>query len=103
MSSEMALGSISAAGGGGGGGNSTQDVLATVLTGYCQGPGEGDDDEGLSHLNSALIHVQRTKRLDEVVAALGPYLTSDDGKVSTALDRRLGPLENIDKVLIVRT
>lgn len=84
--SAMALGSSQGSPGPGGLGGGGERDLAAVLSGYCcQGPsGEGEqgEDEAVAHLNMALLHVQRAKRLDEVVTALGPHLTSQDSKVS---------------------
>lgn len=39
-------------------------------------------DEAVAHLNAVLLAVQRRRRLEEVVGAMGPYLTSEDGRVS---------------------
>ena len=38
-------------------------------------------EDAVGHLNRVLLHVQRAKRLEGVVGLMGPYLTSEDGKV----------------------
>jgi hypothetical protein len=75
-------------------------ALVQALAGYCSvaaaasaSPAAGEEEllppqqtqrqqeDGVAHLNRVLLQVQRRKRLDEVVGLMGPYLTSEDGKV----------------------
>lgn len=44
-------------------------------------PSATTGSEAAAHLNTVLLHVQRKKRLDELLQVMGPYLTSEDGKV----------------------
>lgn len=86
--------------GGEGSGGSTSD--GGLADGLAEGEGEGEEgellppqriqqqqDEAVKHLNAVLMAVQRWRRLEEVVGAMGPYLTSEDGKVRTC-KRRMG-------------
>ena len=53
--------------------------LASCLAGYCDLA--CSEDDALNYLNRTLLHLQRTKSLEEVVTQMGPYLTNEDGKV----------------------
>ena len=51
-------------------------------------------DASIPHLNTVLLHVQRSKRFEEVVAQMGPYLTSEEGRVRTRAAALLGEVLN---------
>ncbi len=97
----------------GGGIDPTSTVLTDALAGYCAdtnaGAAEGTEpppsplssssatagqDASVVHLNAVLLHVQRRKRFEEVVAQMGPYLTSEKGRIRTKAAALLGEVLN---------
>ena len=74
---------------------SEESSLPEILSGYCEG---GEKDGGLGYLNKVLLHVQRTKKFEEVVGLMGPYLTNEDGTVSVPF---LGIITNKHHPIII--
>ncbi|TFJ84477.1 hypothetical protein NSK_004462 [Nannochloropsis salina CCMP1776] len=87
----------------------TSSSFAEALSSYCNavdaaaaGNGEGEavpsnitsPDATVAHLNTILLHVQRSKRFEDLVAEMGPYLTNEAASVRTLSATLLGEVLN---------